>query len=245
MTQILGVDVGGTGIKGALINVENGELTTERFRLSTPSPATPDAMAKTFEGIVKHFDYEGPIGCGFPAVIKGNRALTAANIDKSWIGKNVGNCFGSNENRPIYVLNDADAAAIAEMEYGVGKDVKGLVMMITVGTGIGSCLFLDGKMIPNTEFGHLRMHGKIAEKYCANSVRKNEDLTWEEWAKRFNEYLQHVYHLLSVDSIILSGGVSKKFAKYEKYLDLPIKIQPAGLLNNAGIVGAAAYAAQQ
>lgn len=245
MQKILGVDVGGTGIKGALIDVENGEMVTERFRLSTPAPATPAAVAKTFEGIIEHFAYEGPIGCGFPAVIKGNRALTAANIDKSWIGKNVGDCFGASKEHPIYVLNDADAAAIAEMEYGVGKGTRGLVMMVTVGTGLGSCLFLDGKMIPNTEFGHLRMHDKIAEKYCANSVRKNEDLSWEEWGKRFNEYLQHVYHLLSLDTVILSGGVSKKFHKYEEYLDLPIEVQPAQLLNNAGIVGAAAYAAQQ
>lgn len=245
MQQILGVDVGGTGIKGALIDVENGEMVTERFRLDTPSPATPSAVAKTFAGILAHFDYEGPVGCGFPAVIKGNKAMTASNIDKSWIGKNVGEYFGSRKKRPIYVLNDADAAAIAEMEYGIGKDTKGLVMMITIGTGIGSCLFLDGKMIPNTEFGHLRMRGKIAEKYCANSVRKNEDLSWEEWAKRFNEYLQHVYHLLSLDAVILSGGVSKKFNKFEQYIDLPISVRPASLLNNAGIVGAAAYAAQQ
>ena len=245
MEKILGVDVGGTGIKGALVDVATGELLSERFRLSTPLPATPDAVAETFKGIMAHFDYAGPIGCGFPAVIKGNCALTASNIDKSWIGKNVGACFGTTQEQPIFVLNDADAAAIAEMEYGIGKGQAGLVMMITVGTGIGSCLFLDGKMIPNTEFGHLIMHGKIAEKYCANSTRKNEDLSWEEWAKRFNEYLQHVYHLLSLDAVILSGGVSKKFHKYEKFLELPIPIEPAALLNNAGIVGAAAYAAQQ
>lgn len=245
MEQVLGVDIGGTGMKGALIDINTGEMMTERFRLSTPSPATPKAMAETFKGIIEHFEYQGPIGCGFPAVIKGNRALTAANIDKAWIGKNVGEYFGSSKDSPIFVLNDADAAAIAEMEFGIGKGAKGLVIMLTIGTGIGSCLFLDGKMIPNTEFGHVLMHGKSAEKYCANSVRKDLDLSWEEWGKRFNEYLQYMYLLLSPDSFILSGGVSKKFDKFEKFIDLPIDVKPAGLLNNAGIVGAAAYAAQQ
>jgi polyphosphate glucokinase len=245
MQQVLGVDVGGTGMKGALIDITTGKMLSERFRLSTPSPATPEAVGKTFKGIIEHFKYEGPIGAGFPAVIKGNRALTAANIDKSWIGKNVGDYFGATKKSPIYVLNDADAAAIAEMEFGVGKGAKGLVIMVTIGTGIGTCLFLDGKMIPNTEFGHVQMYGDSAEKYCANSVRKGLDLSWEAWGKRFNEYLQHMYLLLSPDLFILSGGVSKKFNKFEQFIDIPIEVKPAGLLNNAGIVGAAAYAAQQ
>lgn len=243
--EILGIDVGATGMKGALIDVEQGTLISERFRLATPDPATPKAMGKTFQEIVKHFDYTGPIGCGFPAVIKGNTAMTAANIDKSWVGKNVSQVFDKEVAQNIHVLNDADAAAIAEMAYGKGKGKKGLTLMITIGTGIGSCLFLDGKMLANTEFGHVIMHGKSAEKYCANSVRKDLDLSWSEWGKRFNEYLQYIYHILSPDSIILSGGVSKKFDNYKKYLNIPIEVTPAALLNNAGIVGAAAYAAQQ
>lgn len=244
-SEILGIDVGATGMKGALVDIEKGVLVSERFRLATPDPATPKAMGKTFQEIIKHFDYSGPIGCGFPAVIKSNTAMTAANIDKSWIGKNVGSVFGGEKIKNINVLNDADAAAIAEMTYGKGKGKSGLIIMITIGTGIGSCLFLDGKMLANTELGHVIMHGKSAEKYCANSVRKALDLSWDEWGKRFNEYLQYIYHLLSPDTIILSGGVSKKFNNYKKYIDIPIEVTPAALLNNAGIVGAAAYGAQQ
>ncbi|GAB5554912.1 MAG: ROK family protein [Saprospiraceae bacterium] len=244
-SEILGIDVGATGMKGALVDIEKGVLVSERFRLATPDPATPKAMGKTFQEIIKHFDYSGPIGCGFPAVIKSNTAMTAANIDKSWVGKNVASVFGGEKIENIHVLNDADAAAIAEMTYGKGKGKSGLIIMITIGTGIGSCLFLDGKMLANTELGHVVMHGKSAEKYCANSVRKALDLSWDEWGKRFNEYLQYIYHLLSPDSIILSGGVSKKFGNYKKYIDIPIEVTPAALLNNAGIVGAAAYGAQQ
>lgn len=242
--EILGIDVGATGMKGALIDLEKGVLLSERFRLATPDPATPKAMGKTFKEIVKHFDYQGPIGCGFPAVIKSNTAMSAANIDKSWVGKNVSRIFGGDDAQDVHILNDADAAAIAEMTYGKGKGKTGLTIMITIGTGIGSCLFLDGKMLANTELGHVKMYGKSAEKYCANSVRKELDLSWEEWGKRFNEYLQYIYHVLSPDCIILSGGVSKKFNNYKKYIDLPIEVTPAALLNNAGIVGAAAYAAQ-
>lgn len=243
--EFLGIDVGATGMKGAIVNTLTGQLITDRFRLKTPKPATPKAMADTFKSIVKHFNYRGPVGCGFPAVIKKNQALTATNIDKNWIGKNVADTFGATGQQPIFVLNDADAAAIAELEFGEGTQRKGLVMLITIGTGLGTCLFLDGEMIPNTELGHIAMHGKIAERYCANSVRKDFDLSWEEWGKRFNEYLQLIYHYLSPDSIILSGGVSKKFDKYEQYLDLPIDILPAQLRNNAGIVGAAAFAKNQ
>ncbi len=243
--EILGIDVGGTGMKGALIDITKGELTTERFKLLTPQPATPKAMAETFKKIIKEFDYSGPIGCGFPAVIKHNRSLTASNIDKSWIGKNVAEVFAGKNADKVFVLNDADAAAIAEMKFGAGVGLKGLTMMITIGTGIGSCLFLDGKRIPNTELGHVRMHGNIAERYASNSARKEFDLSWEEFGNRFNEYLQYVYHLLSPDTIILSGGVSKKFKNFSDYLDLPIKVVPADLLNNAGIVGAAAFAAQK
>ena len=244
-SKILGVDVGATGMKGALVDLKKGVLVSERFRLDTPDPATPEAMGQTFQKIIKNFNYSGPVGCGFPAVIKGNRAMSAANIDKSWVGKNVSRMFGKKQAEHVHILNDADAAAIAEMTYGKGEQRKGLTIMITIGTGIGSCLFLDGKMLANTELGHVIMHGNSAEKYCANSVRKDLDLSWEEWGKRFNEYLEYLYHILSPDTIILSGGVSKKFSFYKKYIDIPVEVTPAALLNNAGIVGAAAYAAQQ
>lgn len=243
--KILGVDIGGTGIKGAIVSVKTGELLTERFRLSTPKPATPEAVAGVFTELVDHFGYQGPIGTGFPAIIKQGVAMSASNIDRDWIGKHVAELLGGSCGQSVYVLNDADAAGIAEMQFGEGAGRQGLTMMITIGSGLGSSLFLDGKLLPNTEFGHVIMHGNIAERYASNRTRKDQDLTWTEWGQRFNEYLQYIYKLLSPDTIILSGGASKKFAKYEALLDLPIPIVPARLLNNAGTVGAAFYAGSQ
>lgn len=241
----MGVDIGGTGIKGAIVSIRTGELLTERYRLSTPQPATPKAVAKVFTELVTHFSYQGPIGVGFPAIIKDGMAMSASNIDRNWIGKHVSEVLGGSVGNHTYVLNDADAAGMAEMQFGEGLGRHGLTMMITIGSGLGSSLFLDGKLLPNTEFGHVMMHGNIAERYASNRTRKDQDLSWVEWGKRFNEYLQYIYKLLSPDTIILSGGASKKFAKYEALIDLPIPVMPARLLNNAGTVGAALYAAQQ
>lgn len=243
--NILGVDIGGTGMKGAIVSIRTGALLTERYRLATPQPATPEAMAEAFAELIHQFEYEGPIGIGFPAIIKGGIAMTASNIDRDWIGKHVAELLAGNFAHPAYVLNDADAAGIAEMQFGEGRGRQGLTMMITIGSGLGSSLFLDGKLLPNTEFGHLIMHGNIAERYASNRARKDHDLSWIEWGKRFNEYLQHIYMLLSPDTIILSGGASKKFAKYEALIDLPVPVVPARLLNNAGTVGAALYASQE
>ncbi|NRB61430.1 MAG: ROK family protein [Saprospiraceae bacterium] len=240
--QILGIDIGGTGIKGALVDITKGEMVTERLRAMTPQPATPEAVAKTFAQLVKQHSYEGPIGVGFPSVIRNGVAITASNIDKAWIGTNAEAILSDMTGQPVYVLNDADAAGIAEMSFGIGQRYKGLVVMITIGSGLGSALFMNGELIPNTEFGHFKMHGDIAEKYASNKTRKSLDLSWEDWGKRFNAYLQELYLYLSPNAFILSGGISKKFNKFEAFLDVPIPIEPASLLNNAGTVGAALYA---
>ena len=243
--QILGVDIGGTGIKGALVDITKGEMITERLRAVTPQPATPKAVAETFAQLVEQHRYEGPIGVGFPSVIRNGVAMTASNIDKSWIGTNTEAILSDITGQPVYVLNDADAAGIAEMSFGEGQRFEGLVIMITIGSGLGSALFMNGELIPNTEFGHFKMHGDIAEKYASNKTRKSLDLSWEDWGKRFDAYLQELYLYLSPNAFILSGGISKRFDKFKAFLDLPIPIKPASLLNNAGTVGAALYAGKR
>ncbi len=244
---ILGVDVGASGIKGALVNINTGEMVTDRFRVPTPSPATPKNMAKAFSQIVEHFDYQGPVGCGFPAIIKKNVAKSASNIDKSWIGVNISEVFGKAADCNVYVTNDADAAGVAEMNFGLGKNKKGIVVLITIGTGLGSAMFFDGKLIPNTEFGHfyLKNQSKVAEAFAADSVRKKKDLSWEEFGKRFNEYLETLERITSPNLIILGGGSSKKFDLFKKKIKIETEVVPAQLRNEAGIIGAAAYGFQQ
>ncbi len=244
---ILGVDVGASGIKGALVNMTTGKMATERFRVPTPSPATPKNMAKAFGQIVEHFDYQGPIGCGFPAIIKKNVAKSASNIDKSWIGVNISKAFGNTSDAPIFVTNDADAAGVAEMNFGLGKNKKGVVVLITIGTGLGSAMFIDGKLVPNTEFGHfyLKDQSKVAEAFAADSVRKKKDLSWDEFGKRFNEYLQTLERITSPNLIILGGGSSKKFDLFRKKIKIETEVVPAQLRNEAGIIGAAAYGYQK
>lgn len=237
--EILGIDVGGSGIKGALVNIEQGELITERHRIPTPQPATPKAVAATVKELVEHFKWNGPIGCGFPAAVQQGVAKTAANIHKSWIGTDVQKSFEDATACPVRVINDADAAGLAEATYGAGREQEGLVLLLTLGTGIGSALIIDGNLVPNSELGHLLFKGGIAEHYTADSVRKKEDLSWKAWGKRLNEYLNYVHRMLYPDLIILGGGVSKKFDKYEEYLSVPTPVTPATLLNQAGIVGAA------
>lgn len=246
--QILGVDVGASGIKGAIIDVRTGELLTERLRFPTPDPSTPDEMAKVFAQIAKEMEWQGPIGCGFPAVIKKGVSYTASNIEKTWIGTDVANLFGrATGGSEVFVLNDADAAGMAEMRFGEGKDKMGTVVLITIGTGLGTVIFLNGKILPNSEFGQifLKGHQHIAEWYASNSAKKREDLSWETWAKRFDEYLQQMEILLSPDLFILGGGTSKYFDQYKDCFTVPTKIVPAQLLNNAGMVGAAVYAWEQ
>ena len=238
---ILGIDVGGTGVKGAIVDIHKGELITPRFRLDTPQPATPQAISESVNAIKDHFNYSGPIGCGFPSVIQQGIVRTATNIDKAWIGVNIVSIFGKATNCPVSVINDADAAAKAEIQFGAGQSQKGITMMITIGTGIGTAIFTDGALVPNTELGHIIMpgHTAIAERYTSKMARKREDLSWEVWGKRFNEYLNYLYPLFYPDLIILGGGTSKRFELFEEYLQVPTRVVPAELKNEAGIVGAA------
>ena len=242
---ILGIDVGASGIKGAIVDIEKGVFVGERFRIPTPVPSKPKAVAKVFQEMVQHFDWKGAIGVGFPTVIANGVALTASNIDKKWIGTNVEKLFSEATGCRVYVRNDADVAGIAEMEFGAGREAKGTIMLITIGSGLGSAIFVNGMLLPNTELGHLHFKGTVAERYAADSIRKKEDLSWKEWSKRFNEYLQHLDFLFSPDLFILGGGASKKFEKYKLNLKVRCPVIPAQLLNHAGIIGAALLAAQE
>lgn len=237
--KILSIDIGGSGIKGAPVEVKQGVLAAERYRIPTPQPSTPDAVGDVVAQIVQHFRWKGPIGCTFPAVVKKGIVYTAANVDKSWIGVNGRKLLKKKTGCPALLINDADAAGIAEMRFGAGKGRKGVVFMLTLGTGIGSAVFVNGSLMPNTELGHLEMNGVEAEDYASDRVRKEEKLKWNEWAARVNEYLALLEFLFSPDLFILGGGVSKKHSKYLPLLSTQAQVVPAQLLNNAGIVGAA------
>ncbi len=244
---ILGIDVGASGIKGAPVNIKTGEMLEKRFRLPTPKTGLPIPMAETFAEVVRHFNWTGTVGCGFPAIIKNGVANSAANIHKKWIGTDVAALFEEHANCPIRVGNDADLAGVAEMNYGAGKGVKGTVLLITIGSGLGSALFHNGTLIPNTEFGHFHLKNQsvVAERYAADSVRKEQNLTWPEWGARFNEYLHIIERLLMPDLIILGGGSSKKFHLFSDQITVETEVQPAQLLNHAGIIGASRYAHQK
>jgi polyphosphate glucokinase len=244
MTTILGIDIGGTGIKGAPVDVVRGTLAADRFRVPTPEGGAPRDVARVVGEIVAHFDTMGPVGCTFPAVMRRGVAMTASNVDETWIGTDAGALFESEAKRPFVVLNDADAAGIAEMEYGAGEGRKGTVVMITLGTGIGSAVFVDGVLLPNTEFGHLDIRGKAAEHRASEKAREEHDLSWDKWAKRVTEVLTHIETLLWPDLFIIGGGVSKKSEKFLPLLDTRAEVVPAQLLNEAGIVGAALAASR-
>ena len=240
--QTLGIDIGGSGIKGALVDVEKGEMATKRHRIATPQPSTPEAVAAVVNDIVRHFDYQGPVGVTFPAIVAHGVTKTAANVDKSWIDAPAQTIFSEATGQPVYVLNDADAAGVAEMTFGAGRDLaSGIVILLTFGTGIGSAIFLDGKLLPNTEFGHvpMPMKGIVAEHYCSERIRKEEGLKWGEWAVRTNHYLTLMDLLFSPDMFIIGGGISKKSEKWLPLLKSRATLVPAQLLNEAGIVGAA------
>ena len=243
--EILGIDVGGSGIKGAIVNIDRGELITERYRIQTPQPATPAAVIDTIEAIINHFDWQGPVGCGFPAAVKREIIKTASNIDDSWIGVNASDRIEQETGCPTHLVNDADAAGYAEVEFGAGKNINGTVFMAAFGTGIGTALFHNKQLLPNTELGHIPFHGMAAEEYAANSVRKNENLSWEEWGGRVNDYLQLVEFLFWPEIIIFGGGVSKHFHEFEQYLTLETKVVPAKSRNHAGIIGAALAASAE
>lgn len=237
--EILGIDIGGSGIKGALVDVETGVLTQERYRVATPRPSVPKAVANSIVQIADFFQWRGPIGCTFPSVVRHGVMYSAANVDESWIGTDGQQLFQEKTNCPVVVLNDADAAGIAEMTFGAGAGRSGIVMVITLGTGIGSAIFVEGKLFPNTELGHLQIRGKDAEHRASDRVRQEKELSWEKWGGRVNEYLQTLEFLFSPDLFIIGGGVSKKFDKFAPYLETRAEIVPAMLLNDAGIVGAA------
>jgi polyphosphate glucokinase len=244
MTTILGIDIGGTGIKGAPVDLDKGTLAADRFRIPTPPGGSPGDVAKVVSEIVAHFDTTGPVGCTFPAVMQHGVALTAANVDKSWIGTDAQALFEGEVKRPFVVVNDADAAGIAEVEHGAGRDQPGTIVLITLGTGIGSALFTDGVLVANTEFGHLEIRGKAAEQRASEKAREDHDLSWDKWAKRVNEVLAHIEALVCPDLFIVGGGVSKKSEKFLPLLEVRAKVVPAQLLNEAGIVGAAIAASR-
>ncbi len=237
--KVLGIDIGGSGIKAAPVNTKDGLLLDLRHRISTPSQATPKNVAPIIADMVRHFKWKGIIGCGFPAVVQNGVAKTAANVDDAWIGTNVNKLFSESTGLPAFVVNDADAAGMAEMKFGAGQGVRGLVLLCTIGTGIGTVIFNNGRLVPNTELGHIEFKGMDAEKYVSDATRKSEDLSWEEWAGRFNEYLIAIEKLIWPDLFILGGGASKKVDKFQDYLKLKTPVVPAQLLNNAGLVGAA------
>ena len=240
---IMGVDVGGSGIKGVPVDVVTGALLEDRFRLPTPDKARPDEVSATVAEVVKHFNWSGPVGIGFPAVVRNGIVYTAANIHKSWIETNADVLLREATGCPVYVLNDADAAGIAEMKFGVGRErSKGVVMMITIGTGLGTALFVDGHLVPNTELGHIEIRGKDAESRASDAARQRKEMSWEEWGGKFNEYLGWLERLFWPDLFVLGGGVSKLSHKFMPYLKLKTEVIPAQLLNQAGIVGAALYA---
>jgi len=243
--RILGIDIGGTGIKGAPVDTKQGRMLEERFRVLTPSPSYPKDVIKSVQEVIDHFKWTGPVGCGFPAAIKNQIVMTAANIDPSWLGINASAEIQRMTGCPTHLINDVDAAGLAEMKFGAGKKYKGVVFVIAVGTGIGSSLFIKGKLVPNTELGHVRIDGnRTGEQIASNVARNEENLSWQEWAERFNLYLNRLEELFWPDLFILGGGISKYYNEFSSYLDNTLAIQPAKLLNNAGIVGAA-YSAKK
>lgn len=243
--EILGIDIGGSGIKGAIVNTTTGQFISDRHRIDTPQPATPEAVTDVVAELNEHFKWQGAIGCTFPAIIKHGVAYSAANVDKSFIGTNIQRLIQRKTNHPVKVLNDADAAGLAEMQFGAGRGVTGVVMIITVGTGIGSAIFVNGQLLPNSELGHLEIRGKIAEHRASDRIRQEKDLSWEKWAGRLSEYLKTLEFLFSPDLFILGGGVSKKYDLFFPYLKLQTEIVPAQLRNDAGITGAALAALER
>jgi polyphosphate glucokinase len=246
-SRAFGIDIGGSGIKGALVDTSNGTLVTKRVRIPTPHPSTPKAVAEVVATLLRDADWRGPVGATFPAVIQHGVARSAANVDKSWINTDVDAVFteAAPGTADVYVLNDADAAGLAEARFGAAKGVRGVVIMLTFGTGIGSALLMDGVLVPNTELGHLELDGRDAEKRAAASARDEEKLSYKEWAKRVDRYMNHVQRLFTPDLFVVGGGVSKAAEKWVPLLHLETPVKPAQLLNEAGIVGAAMAATER
>ncbi len=237
--EALGIDIGGTGIKGAVINTKNGELVTDRFRIPTPKPATPEAVADTIKKIVDHFNWQGKVGCGFPTPLAHGKCLSGSNLHPSLKNVQIDELFQKITGLEFTVINDADAAALAEMNFGAGVNKQGLVAVITLGTGIGSGLFFNGNLIPNTELGHVSYKNEPFENYAADSIRKKKDLSYNKWGKRLNKYFKHIELILSPDLFIIGGGASKKLDRYKNKIKIDAPIIPAENKNEAGIIGAA------
>lgn len=247
---VIGVDIGGTGIKGGIVDLAKGKLIGDRFRIPTPKPSTPEAVADVVADVVAELtgrdegpDPLAPVGITFPAIIKNGVARSAANVDKSWIGTDVDTLMTERLKRPVEVLNDADGAGLAEAQYGAGKGQLGVVLVITLGTGIGSAYIMDGTLVPNAELGHLEIDGHDAESRASATARERDGLSWEEYVPRLQRYFSHVEFLFSPELFIVGGGISKRSEDFLPQLDLQTKIVPAKLKNNAGIVGAALHAA--
>ncbi|WGK63661.1 polyphosphate--glucose phosphotransferase [Croceiramulus getboli] len=241
--EVLGIDVGGTGIKGAPVNLETEEYLAERYRIPTPRPAKPKAIAETVQQIVDHFDWKGPVGVGFPTVIVNGKAMQYSNLHPKWEGVQVDALFEKYLGLPVTVINDADAAGLAEMHYGVGQDKKGLVITLTLGTGIGSGLFYDGQLIPNVELGQLPYKKGIIEEYASRAVMKKKGLSYAEWGERVNYFLHRITEFCSPDLFIIGGGASKHLDEFRHKLTTSVPILQAHTKNHAGIIGAA-YAAE-
>lgn len=236
--SFLGIDIGGTGIKGAPVDTEQGELLAERFRVLTPQPATPDAIAQCVAEIVHHFSWTGRIGCGYPGVIKHGVMMTAANLDSTNIGVNAKSLFENLTHCKTTMVNDADAAGLAEMKFGAGRGNQGVVLVVTIGTGIGTALFSNSQLVPNTELGHIEIRGKDAETRASERVRIVKELSWKEWSKRIDEYFVNLERLFWPDLFIVGGGASKNHEKFVPYLSVQAPVVPAQMFNEAGIVGA-------
>lgn len=240
-----GIDIGGSGMKAAPVHLATGELVAERFKIETPQPATPAAMAPVVAELVAHFDWHGPIGVTFPGIVRRGVIHSAANVDKAWKNTDADALFTAAVGADVHVVNDADAAGLAEVRFGAGRGVPGVVIVLTFGTGIGSGMFIDGVLVPNTELGHLEIDGHNAESRAAASARDREDLTWKDWAKRVQRYLETVVGLFSPQLLIVGGGASRKADKWVPLLDVGVPIVPAALENQAGIVGAALVGASE
>jgi len=239
--EALGIDIGGSGIKGAPVNIGSGALLTERIRIRTPKGAKPTPVADVVAELVRAFQWNGPVGVGFPAPIKHGVVMMAANVSEKWVGVNAEELLSSATECPCRVGNDADVAGMAEMAFGAGKGQRGTVIMLTLGTGIGSAIYYDGHLVPNTEFGHLQMNGSDAEHRASDAARQRDDLSWKKYAKRLNAYLNEMEKLFWPDLIIVGGGISKQHQKFLPLLKLQTKIVPAQFQNEAGIVGAALF----
>ena len=240
MQNILGIDVGATGIKGAVVDVKKGVLVTEKIKFKTPSPATPKTVLAVVKDLIKVFNWTGkPFGIGFPAIIRDNICMSASNIDDVWLNFPIKEFFEKETGTNVFIINDADCAGIAEMEFGVGKGEMDTVIMLTLGTGIGSGFFYDGILVPNTELGQMLYKKSVAEHYASNSARVRKEMSWKEWGKELNWFLNHIEFLFSPSLIIVGGGVSKKFHLYKDYIKLNTRLEIATMLNNAGIIGVA------